>query len=66
MSRRRRGPTPKAGSRRAAVADVRPLTEEQLRAVELAFLEDDQDDDDCAICRAAGIRVLDDGSVVER
>lgn len=64
MGRRRRGPTPKAGTRRAGSV-VHELDAEQWAEVLAAFDAEDQGDD-CAICRAAGIRVLEDGAVVDR
>lgn len=65
--KRRKGPTPKRGSRRARVEQlgagvyVQDLSPDLLEAF-LAAGEDGLGDD-CPLCRAAGIRVREDGQV---
>lgn len=64
MSRRRRGPTPKKGSNRAAGVHVRQVDGVQLESLLAAF--DQEDGDDCAVCRAMGIEVHEDGTITDR
>lgn len=66
MSRRRGRATPKKGSQRAAWGvDVRELGLSESELVRLMADPSNGQGDDCAVCRAMGLRVEADGSITE-